>query len=181
MEASKQRYYRFCIVTYNDENSIKKLLEQSNKWEYIVHDKDKTDKHIHINCSFEQQKSLRRVLALVEGKQNTFVQPMRDSIGAHQYLTHENESEEKYKYDVKDIKSNDLEHWTREKPDSNYEFITDLLRGELSYREMALKYGRDYIRNFKSYNNFVEAVREQERNSKEITVKMLDKTELQDI
>lgn len=44
----------------------------------------------------------------------------------------------------------------------NEEFVTDLLDSNMTYRQKAIKYGRDYIRNFKTYEKFIKMLRMQE-------------------
>ena len=133
-------------------------------WAYICHDKDETDKHFHILCTFAKNKSFERVRAYVQSDKNTFCQPLEDWTGDYEYLTHSN-APEKFQYSPADIISNDIDFWNKKLNNDDMgeeNFVEDLLSGVLTYRQMAIKYGRDYIRNFRSYEYFKGAVQTQE-------------------
>lgn len=160
-----ERFYSFKVVTYNtDEKAIQPLLDKAFKWAWILHDKDKTDPHIHILCTFKQNKSFEQVRKMVEGKQNTFARKMEDKYQDFIYLPHSEDFPDKALYSETDIHCNDLGFFQRgvKKSVDNEEFVTDLLDTSMTYRQKAIKYGRDYIRNFKIYENFVRALRMQE-------------------
>lgn len=166
------RYYSFALVTYNtNESDIQPLIDKAFKYAWILHDKDKTDPHLHILCTFKQNKSFENVRKLVTGEQNTLVQLLRDKYKAFQYLTHENEDEEKASYEESEIHCNDISYFQRGLKQSvdNEEFIIDLLNTDMSYREMGIKYGRDYIRNFGAYRSFAHQIRVQERIREKFT------------
>lgn len=149
-----ERYYSFSLVTYNTkESDIQPLLDKANKWAWILHDKDKADPHIHIICTFKQNKSFEVVRKMVEGEQNTFVEPLRDKYKAFQYLTHENEDEEKAAYEESEVHCNDTSYFQKglSKSVDNTEFVYDLLDSKMSLAEKIIKYGRDYARNFRTY------------------------------
>ncbi len=160
-----ERFYSFKLVTYNtDENSFQPLLDKAFKWAWILHDKDKTDPHIHILCTFKQNKSFEQVRKMVEGEQNTFARKMEDKYQDFIYLPHSEDFPDKAIYNEADIHSNDMSFFQRgcKKSVDNEEFVTDLLDKNMTYRQRAIKYGRDYIRNFKTYEKFVRALRSQE-------------------
>lgn len=66
----------------------------------------------------------------------------------------------KHKYEASELFADDLEYWGRYlgekaiKDEANREFIDDLIDPNKTPLEMAYKYGRDYIRYYKSYNAF---------------------------
>lgn len=156
------RYYSFSLVTYNtNESDFKPLLDKAHKWAWILHDKDKADPHIHILCTFKQNKSFEVVRNMVEGEQNTFVEPLRDKYKAFQYLTHENEDEEKAAYEESEIHCNDTSFFQKglSKSVDNTEFVIDLLDGKMSLAEKIIKYGRDYARNFRTYEALARRLR----------------------
>ena len=149
-----ERYYSFSLVTYNtNESDFQPLLDKANKWAWILHYKDKADPHIHILCTFKQNKSFEVVRKMVEGEQNTFVEPLRDKYKAYQYLTHENEDEEKAAYEESEIHCNDTSYFQKglSKSVDNSEFVFDLLDSRMSLAEKIIKYGRDYARNYRTY------------------------------
>ena len=165
------RFYSFKVVTYNtNESDFQPLLDKAFKWAWIPHDKDKTDPHIHILCTFKQNKSFEQVRKMVVGSQNTFAQQMKDKYQDFLYLVH-SEDFDKALYDEKDIRSNDMSFFQRgcKKSVDNEEFITDLLDTNMTYRQKAIKYGRDYIRNFKTYEKFIRFLRYEENLKQRIS------------
>lgn len=156
-----QRYHRFAIVTYNEEKDIQLLIQNAFKYAYIIHDKDKTDVHIHILTSFKGNKSYNAVKKLISGNHNTFVQELIDPQAAYIYLTHE-DSPDKALYNEDDIKTNDRDYFKgKQTINPNEEFVHDLLDNNLNMRQMAMKYGRDYIRFYSSYQFFKESYNKQ--------------------
>lgn len=159
------RFYSFKVVTYNtEESAFQPLLDKAFKWAWILHDKDKTDPHIHILCTFKQNKSFEQVRNMVEGEQNTFARKMEDKYQDFIYLPHSEDFPDKALYNETDIHSNDMSYFQRgcKKSVDNEEFITDLLDKNMSYRQKAVKYGRDYIRNFRTYEKFIRFLRFEE-------------------
>ena len=151
------RYYSFSIVTYLPLSSVDFFCRSyCLKFAYIFHDRDVSVPHFHVLCSFSQQKSVNSVLSLLSSLSdtsvNSFCEPLKDRFSAFRYLTHEG-CPDKFQYSSSDIVSNDLAHYTlSSKISDNFEFINDLV--SLSPRDLALKYGRDFIRNYKSYMFF---------------------------
>ncbi len=159
------RFYSFKVVTYNtDESSFQPLLDKAFKWAWILHDKDKTDAHIHILCTFKQNKSFEQVRKMVEGEQNTFARKMEDKYRDFLYLPHSEDFPDKALYNETDIHCNDLGFFQRgaKKTVDNEEFVTDLLDNNMTYKQRAIKYGRDYIRNFRTYTKFARMLRMEE-------------------
>lgn len=102
---------------------------------------------------------------MVVSSQNTLVQALDDWAGDFQYLTHKN-APDKFQYLDEELISDDIDFWKRKAKEfekGEDDFIYDLLDSNLTYREMAIKYGRDYMRNFRWYNEFRDEVLKQER------------------
>ena len=159
--------YTYNLITYNREEVIRKFCETcTKKYAYIYHDKDEKEPHYHIIATFTQRKSLnqiRKMLTECGADQNTLEQETIDLKGSYEYLTHKNQPE-KYQYSEESIVTNDKNHFTTtqiQKIDDT-EFVEDLIEGKMTYKEMAYKYGRDYIRNFTAYNHFKQQVKMQE-------------------
>lgn len=169
-----ERYYSFKVVTYHtDIKIIKSFCKNCFKHAYILHDKDDTDPHYHILCTFKQNKSFESVRALMHDsfdsvralmpdgqslvEQNTLVQPMKDKRGDYDYLTHLN-CPEKYQYDSSLIVCNDISYFVGKVSQSldNEEFYNDLTDPTKSLKMLAIRYGRDFMRNFTRYKEFVE-------------------------
>lgn len=161
------RYYSFKIVTYHNVDIVSSVCENFFKYAYILHDKDINEDnnpispHFHILCTFKQNKSIQSVLNLFPKEQNTFVLPSTDKYGDFDYLSHSN-AKEKFQYDKSDIVTNDLKFFTpKQDIIDNSEFVNDILNRTKTYYEMAIKYGRDYIRNFSRYKEFKRVCLEQ--------------------
>ena len=88
--------------------------------------------------------------------QNVRVKGLKKRLGAFrafEYLVHKNDPD-KIQYQLSDVVTDDLPFWqtlVSSKPD-NGEFVVDL--ANLSPLEMAVKYGRDYIKNYSKYADF---------------------------
>ena len=157
---SCQRFYTHSIVSYATLDECVPLLQKSKHYAYIVHDKDVADKHIHILATFSTMQSITAVRKLVVSSQNTFSQECKDVEALLDYFTHENEENEKFKYSKRDIGYDDYEYWRKRinngevVESANDMFVDDLLSEKMSLEFMARKYGRDFMKNYKSYLDF---------------------------
>ena len=153
-----------------------------NHYAYIVHDKDTTLNdnnevitkpiHTHLLIVFNQNVSVRtiknRLLEYTE--HNIFGQPIKDKKGAYRYLTHKDDLD-KYQYDASLIVEYDNYF-------SKYDLSSDLSLNKeyleinqmiddfviLTYRQLACKYGKDFIKNYKSYEYYFSLIYVQEYN-----------------
>lgn len=170
----KKRYYSFACVTYALEGLENRLQKECKKWAYIVHDKDEQIKHAHVICTFTQNKTFKQVSTLLSGEtgQNTLAQDIKDIEAIFDYLTHTNgfdEDGKKHVYDKTEIKSNDIEYWkSRAKLDEghgdtekNEKFIDDLMH-MTSVKQMCIQYGRDFMKNIKSYMYIRDLIAQEE-------------------
>lgn len=170
-----ERRYSFKIVTYHtNPEIITEFTKCCKKFAYILHDKDchedgkPNDPHYHILCTFKANKSYEAVRKMFPEGQNTFVKAMTDKVGDFLYLTHKN-APEKFQYEDKLITCNDKSFFEEGelKAISNEEFLNDIAPySMLTYREKAIKYGRDYIKNFREYEKFTELMVKEEREIK---------------
>lgn len=180
----KERYYSFFIMTYNtNESDIQPLLEKAHKWAWIKHDKDNTPEHLHIICTFRQNKSEASVKKLIQGEQNTFCEVLKNKYKAFEYLTHENEDETKAPYSESEIHCNDTSYFQKgvSKSVDNEEFLNDLIDPNMPLAEKLIKYGKDFARNYVTYAKFARLLkfekRLQERFEKGELIKLPDSSE----
>lgn len=169
---SESRFYNWRIVSYCNEKEILDFCKKwGSKWEYILHDKDKNEdgslkeKHYHINITLKVWKSRNKVCELVGGSGNSFAIEMRDKEEAHRYLTHLG-IPDKYQYEQECIKSNFK--WVdskQEKGDIEY-FINIITNKEISMREKALMLGKDFMKNYRAYMEYVDKIESEEANNK---------------
>lgn len=146
---------------------------------FIQHDNDKEINesgvevskplHTHLLIVFNQNVSVRQIKEriLEYTQHNTFGQPLKDINGAYRYLTHKDDKD-KYQYDDNLIISND-NYFSKPRdllnPNKEVNEISQMIDDYLSnvgYRTMAIKYGKDFIKNFKSYQYYFELIRQEE-------------------
>lgn len=153
---STQRFYTHAIVSYARLEELMPLFNQANHYCYILHDKDKTDVHYHIIATFPIQKSINAVRKMPASVSNTFSQPLDDVNKLLDYFTHKDE-EGKAEYDASGIVYDDLSYWQKRMSSgdvdvpSNDMFVDDLLASTVTIEFMSRKYGRDFMKNYKTY------------------------------
>lgn len=178
------------VITYASIDELRPVLMSVKHYCYIEHNKDNNEPHKHLLLAYVHDKSANALLKELKGLslQNSFVEPIKKGSAMLEYLTHTNQPN-KYQYSETDIVYDSKEYWldifvdehekmlalAEEKKQqeeakalSEREFIDDLIESRLSHKEMAYKYGRDYIRNCRSYLEFkrlVEAEEEEARNT----------------
>lgn len=162
-----ERRYSHSLVTYASEEEFSDLLKLAKHYAYICHDRDinedgtPKERHYHILITFEREKSLQWIRKHIASDQNTLSQPINDLGSAYEYLWHKNDSK-KAQYDQGEVITDSHEYWKRYTSeeitgeDKNEMFVNDLMAEDYKPLEMAKKYGRDFIRYFKQYNEFRE-------------------------
>lgn len=160
---SNSRTRNFSLTSYLDAAKINlTLLAHENQirfYAYILHDKDTNEDgtlkepHYHIIIVTYNAKTVSAVRRWFygwvdkEGKDiNTLGQACNDIYNAYDYLYHKNQPD-KYQYDSDLIVSNNKGHFLGSADtdiDSATQMLFDLVKG-VSYRQMAKKYGRDFI------------------------------------
>ena len=95
--------------------------------------------------------------------QNTFVQIVHDRNGIIEYLTHENEDNEKYKYDQSDIIDGGVNDILPKGQADDFcaEIVEKMLEG-VSCRELVNMYGRDFVYHYSHYMAVMEAIKDEE-------------------
>ena len=150
-------YMDFVVYDLNDVNAIcnDDLVVH---YAYIMHQPEADNKqlHYHIVVKLSKQQTCDYFFNRKNFNQNVFVKGLKKRLGAFrafEYLVHKNHPD-KIQYQLSDVVSDDLPFWqslVASKPD-NGEFVVDL--ANLSPLEMALKYGRDFIKNYSKYADF---------------------------
>lgn len=147
------------VRTFHDVDRVREILAelQPSAFAYIYHDKDNWDDgkpkepHYHILMKFDFNVRLKWLAKAFSGQQ-TLLQRPRSLPAAFEYLYHKNHKS-KYQYDPAEIVSFNSASLTKTKKETAEEgqaqFLDDM--DTLSMREMAIKYGRDYMRNFSRY------------------------------
>lgn len=170
---SSSRCYWHSLVCYSAPNTFRPLLDKACHWAYAYHDLD-LDKygnlkppHYHILVHFKQARSLNSCKKYVLSTQNVFGEECRSPLGAYEYLWHKNDAD-KYQYDKSIVVCHSPLYWDKFLPDirdrTNIDFIEDLFNG-VDMVTMAKRYGRDYMKNYRSYEEFLDEAKRRERLS----------------
>lgn len=188
-QTSNEKSRNFFIRTYLTEEDVRGFIKTLSvaKWAYIKHDeRDGKEPHFHIVLRLNNPTTLSsmrgKIKAFGRGKDNgkdvnSDVQECIDLNDAFLYLTHESNSAVsagKALYDVKDVRTNDFGYFRgdyssagkkikAEKCAENtaYQILCDMERG-ISLRDMARRYGREFIINFNRYNEFYALIKHEE-------------------
>lgn len=188
-QMSNEKSRNFFIRTYLTEEYVKGFIKTLSvaKWAYIKHDeRDGKEPHFHIVLRLNNPTTLSsmrgKIKAYGRGKDNgkdvnSDVQECIDLNDAFLYLTHESNSAVsagKALYDVKDVRTNDFGYFRGdyssaskkervEKCTENtaYQILCDMESG-VKLREMAKRYGREFIINFNRYNDFYTLMKHEE-------------------
>ena len=162
-----KRVRSFCLSSYLTKSEIVEVLRKHDRqiraYAYIEHDRDLNEdgtpkpRHIHLLLRTVNSRTVDDIRNWFRGftddkgmPVNTLGQEMHDIGSSFEYLTHDTEAaitEGKFRYDPADIISNDVEYFkgTSERDEDNISLaVMDLCNG-IPLREVALKYGRDFI------------------------------------
>ena len=125
---------------------------------YIRHqpEGEATQTHYHIVVKLSCQQTCEYFFNRKSFNHTVRVKGLKKRLGAYrafEYLIHKNDND-KIQYSLSEVVSDDLSFWQSlcSSNKDNSEFVLDL--ASLSPLEMAMKYGRDYIRNYSRYNDF---------------------------
>lgn len=177
MAAPRQQSRKWSLVTYLPREALlARLSSLSGKvtaYAFILHDRDLTsdgspkEPHTHLllrtACPLNLS-TVRRWFAALDddGKPiTTTAQVCSDLDSAFQYLTHVNDPE-KYQYDRDDIVCTDTSAFCLDEgapSDDMAAALADLLEG-VPLREVAARYGRDFIIHYASIRLLVQDIKE---------------------
>lgn len=174
------------LITYLNKTDIENVLQKHlidiKDYAYICHDKDVSKQgtlkaiHFHIVLHLYNPKSTNVVrswfydtslFSSLKPIPNTLSQPVIDIDGILDYLTHCNQPD-KYQYDKSLIITNNLD-WldtpTEDDKDSkSYSIVQDILEG-CSMRQLAFRYGREFIINHKVYMDFASLILTEDKSN----------------
>lgn len=159
--------------------------EQIEFCEYIFHDKDPKVPHFHVVLSLKKPRYVSEIIGWFArciddsgNPVNTMGKPTRSCADMDDYLTHKNDST-KHQYIDTDIKvlignraeyrEMQTEYQAQEEKEAQKAFEKEALADDIEqelqdcidgvpFREMARRYGRDYIKNWKSYKEYASNV-----------------------
>lgn len=186
-----ERYYSFKGVTYLSEETLRAKLQHKDvkQWAYILHDKDKNEDgadkepHRHVLVIVKANKSIDAMRRMFESEEgNTLFKPIDEIQHDYRYLTHKDD-ESKYKYNSEDIKCSSTEYWAKVSRDeeteskTNEDFINDLEDPKMTRRNLAIKWGRDYMKNYRAYEAFIRNMQREEYLRNEIALEKMQEVE----
>lgn len=152
------RAYNWSVVSYQPLEELLPLINLSNKYAYIFHDKDLCkNNHYHLLLYFTTEISFKRLKTILEpfnkSNQNTFFQPVREKLACWEYLTHKN-NPDKYQYESTEICTNNASFWNYQKVEKDFTQLLDDIINGVSRREMVKRWGRDFILNYERYRSY---------------------------
>lgn len=182
---TKSKY--ISLTTYAQEKDISRILEEKSEQLdyafYIHHDKDNNEPHYHIVIGLKTDRTIKDIVGwfkkcidLTGNTVNTFGESVISCEGITEYLTHSGTGQEgKHQYIDTDIKApkGSLDDFRKLKTERDISLlakakkeekaveceslIDDIIIGK-PLREMAKKYGRDFMKNRKQYCEFASLV-----------------------
>lgn len=156
------------IRTYSTEEEISNLIRciDPDSYAMILHNRDVnadgTQKEAHYHVLVYKKAGFRLTPFIKAFSQNTLIQTARNKTHCYEYLVHKNDPD-KAQYSRSEVveyhRGDDVFSRTeKERKNSQYaQMLEDMLT--LSRRELALKYGRDYMLNYQRYEHFASVVR----------------------
>lgn len=169
----KPRSYYYAFVTYENPANFPELFDGFSNYAYIKHDdpedlltSETKSEHWHILVRYANQRYESAMFALarrasLKGHQNVFVERVGSACDMYLYLTHEDpksRAEDRVTYSSESVSCYDKSFWNDILKDgtSTHFSMSAFLRDLFSKTpmEMAMSYGRDYIKNRKNYNEF---------------------------
>lgn len=157
-KCTKSKYHQVTglfIRTYMTEDNLVSFLRDTNpeSFAYILHDKE-GEPHFHLLAYYPHRVRISTLARYTNGQQTMVLTP-RSYSGSYEYLTHAKQPK-KHQYNSADIVGHNTIFFTQtaqERDEANMEqFLDDL--ANLPRRAMAIKYGKDYIRNYRKYTEF---------------------------
>lgn len=166
----------FSLVTYLSENQLNEVLQRKSEYikafSYCVHDMDKDkEKHTHIILLLNSPRYVSTVKNWFNGyvddsgnTVNTLCQKCHNVTSAFDYLIHK-DNPEKYQYDPCLRITSDLQFFseTSDNEDVAKLALFDLLDG-VPLREVAKRYGRDFIYHYGHIKDLLHDILCEEEN-----------------
>lgn len=168
-------YGIICYLTKDEaRHTFSKFIEvYGGHYIAIEHAYDE-NKITHVHCILDTNdhfdyNRLKTILQeLSQTKQNFMVTTIKNISKSLEYLCHIN-NPKKAQYKAEEVFFDSAQHWKEvytSPHDDDTVFLQELLSTNFSARRMAEKYGKDFIKNAKSYIYFRELVMEEERENR---------------
>lgn len=161
----KHRAYFICTYRSLDEcNAL--LINSAKTYAFITHDKDDKKSHNHFIVVFDNARQCKSICkAFSDSTLQTLISVAHDVKLCFDYMLHRDKKSvelNKFRYDVSEVITEDIAYFDRfygkvdkvKKERDNEEFLNDLCADEINLRAMAIKYGRDFMKNYRNYMTF---------------------------
>lgn len=171
-KVTKGRYRAFFVRTYAPLDALRDVFAYADKYAYILHDSDVnadgTPKapHSHFIVRYRDNltpSAFAKKMEQIAPNEQTYFSPLGDKYTAIDYMLHRDSKSllaEKHRYPTSAILTEDIDYFLKsekeQKEAKNKQFFDDLFEGKLTRKEMAYKYGRDYAKNVRGYEQFVK-------------------------
>lgn len=169
------RFYSVFIRTFSPLEEVEAFLHSVDfdEYAYIYHDSDTKDdgspKEPHFHILVYRKSGFRLTPAVRAFSQNTLIQPCRSRKLSYEYLTHKNDPD-KHSYSTSSIHEfhrDGKDTFSQTVKESQMNAFSQMLDDitQLSRRELAVKYGRDYMLNYRRYEQFASDVAYEDKTS----------------
>lgn len=172
----QRRTRNFSLVSYLSIEQLSCVLlehdRQIKQYAYILHDKDDKQEHIHLILCLVNATSITAVRSwfagFVDEKDmdiNTLVQECHDYQSAYLYLTHNTEQakkEGKHLYNEEDVYCSNFDYFKGKtvNSDDNITLALEEILNGVPLKDVALKYGRDFIIHYHSIKSLINDIGE---------------------
>ena len=196
-EETTKEYKYIGLMTYATEEEFTRILREKAPFikgvSYIFHDKETAEPHYHIALELKRSRKGQAIIRWFKGLKdskgelaNTLGEEVISVSALHDYFLHQDEKstvEGKHQYKEEDIKVigeipdawNYVTAWEKaeaqaelkeQKADEVEQMLDDII-SEVPSREMARRYGRDFMKNAYLYRKFAAEIVLEETNDLE--------------
>lgn len=168
---SKEQCRKFAISTYLRPEELPQVFADKSKqiraYAYCTHDKDDNETHTHVILWLSFPYPISTIRNWFRGCDlkgelaNTLVEPCRDIVAMYRYLTHK-DNPDKYQYPDDAVICSDPSCFEDDvQTDDTWTAVEDLING-VPLREVARRYGRDFIYHYSHIRQLVADIKAEE-------------------
>lgn len=161
---------KWTLVTYLRPSELPRIFadkaDKVRAYAYCTHDKDDKEPHTHIVVWLHTPYAASTIKNWFRGADdkgelaNTLAEPCKDIVSMFRYLTHK-DNPEKYQYPDDAVVCSDPSAFEDDvQTDDTWTAVEDLLNG-VPLREVARRYGRDFIYHYSHIRMLVADIRQE--------------------
>lgn len=175
------RFYWYFVRSYEPPEKFNIVFSNCKNYAYIFHNKDGNEPHYHYLFQLKNNTTPSAFLNAYNIKMHSEV--AYSPLACFEYLTHKN-NPEKIQYSFDDIVALDINKFLSLSASGNednknlrtYDLLQDIINN-IPLEEMVFKYGRDYVLNFKKYQDFARLMFNSIQISNDEYLKLLSSTD----